>query len=788
MPAVSVIIPLFNDEEWVSRALESCVAQTLRDIEVICVDDASTDTTREIVEEYARRDSRIRLVVQETNSSAFQARRVGVQLAESPYVLFLDGDDEIDASTALVAWNRAEESGADVVGFGVAVLTDDGRGSPIFERSLQPPAVALQGDEIISVLFPPDEPAQGHLWRYLWKTSLLRGAYESVPSDLRLYRANDLPIAYLSLAGARAYVSVPDRLYHYNFRRGTSGRAVTELSGFVFYLGAIDSIDSIAKGVAELAEASLGQRLSANYSSVRRSVIGNLLRYIVEHTHGSLRHECVKLLREKVNDDIELLRAALTFVPKAFDLVSPHIQASPASVRRVRHVLLTTANLRTGGVQGVVAAQARLLVDAGFAVTVALFASTAIEYELPDSVEILRVPQGLSESDRVQVWTDSLREIGADMVIDHHILYNDHWPARALAARSLGIGTIGWLHNFALRPLADSSDRTSFLVRHLRMLEQVVVLSLTDVAFWKLQGIRNVVYLPNPLTQDNMRVESQPRALSGPRIEIAWWGRLQQSTKQVRDLIEIGAELSRMSVDFRMTIIGPDGPDLRADQLRAAASDRGISERVRITGALRGDELWDEVRRADVFVSTSVIEGYPLALVEAQASGLPVVMYELPWLAIADGNAGMIALPQGDKHGIATVIADLANDPEGYAQVSQGSLAATRHAIGHDFRLMYEQLLTGNLPAGNSPEPTPTDMNLLLVWTTFYAERNFRIARRGSRRAELRSEEQHRRLRRELSATRNRLRYLQSGPSFRIGRLVTLAPRRLRDYLARRRG
>lgn len=115
-PRVSIVIPLFNDEHFVSSALDSCVRQTLGDIEIICVDDASTDATAEIVEGYIRRDPRVRLIRQPENRSAFQARLAGITASTAPYVLFLDGDDELTPSAAASTLALAESSRADVVG------------------------------------------------------------------------------------------------------------------------------------------------------------------------------------------------------------------------------------------------------------------------------------------------------------------------------------------------------------------------------------------------------------------------------------------------------------------------------------------------------------------------------------------------------------------------------------------------------------------------------------------------------------------------------------------------
>ena len=208
-PHVSIVVPVYNDEETIAATIESCLRQTLSTIEVICVDDASTDRSREIIERYQSVDPRIRLIAQDRNRSAFQARRAGVVAATAPYVLFLDGDDELapDAADKTVA--KARDSGADLVGFGVEVVNPNGRSGGAFEKRLQPSHQLLEGDDILPGLFPVGAPARGQLWRYLFSVGLLRIAYAQLPPDLEFYRANDLPIDYLAISAAQRYVSLP---------------------------------------------------------------------------------------------------------------------------------------------------------------------------------------------------------------------------------------------------------------------------------------------------------------------------------------------------------------------------------------------------------------------------------------------------------------------------------------------------------------------------------------------------------------------------------------------------
>lgn len=115
MPKVSIIIPLYNAEERIAVTLESVLGQTLRDIEVILVDDGSKDRTVEIAREWERKDGRVHLFLNERNMGVSAARNNGLSHASGEYIRFVDGDDTIpDVSTAEMA-DIADRLGADVV-------------------------------------------------------------------------------------------------------------------------------------------------------------------------------------------------------------------------------------------------------------------------------------------------------------------------------------------------------------------------------------------------------------------------------------------------------------------------------------------------------------------------------------------------------------------------------------------------------------------------------------------------------------------------------------------------
>lgn len=113
-PQVSVIVPIYNMESLLPRCLDSLAAQTLRDLEIICVDDGSTDGSGGIVRKYASGDSRFRLITQE-NSGRAEARNAGIRAAAAPYLGFADPDDYVEPDMYERLYRLAEESGADMV-------------------------------------------------------------------------------------------------------------------------------------------------------------------------------------------------------------------------------------------------------------------------------------------------------------------------------------------------------------------------------------------------------------------------------------------------------------------------------------------------------------------------------------------------------------------------------------------------------------------------------------------------------------------------------------------------
>ena len=116
IPKVSVIIPVYNAEPYLRECLDSVISQTLHEIEIICINDGSTDGSLAILEEYVAKDSRLKILSQE-NKGAGTARNEGIKIAEGEYLSFLDADDIFKKTLLEKTYRKAKKSNADIVAF-----------------------------------------------------------------------------------------------------------------------------------------------------------------------------------------------------------------------------------------------------------------------------------------------------------------------------------------------------------------------------------------------------------------------------------------------------------------------------------------------------------------------------------------------------------------------------------------------------------------------------------------------------------------------------------------------
>ena len=218
---MSVIIPVYNAEKYLRGCMDSVLSQTLRELELICVDDGSTDGSAAILEEYAEKDSRVRVLRQE-NKGAGAARNLGIGAARGEYVAFIDADDWAEKGYCSELVQCADEHSADIV-VCRAQRFDDATGEPLpsdwMLKEQYLPGKAFAPEDIKKYIF---QFTYGQVWDKLFRHELLTANGIRFPE---IRAAEDTSFAYISLLSAKRIAVQPTVLIHYRVNRAgtTSG-------------------------------------------------------------------------------------------------------------------------------------------------------------------------------------------------------------------------------------------------------------------------------------------------------------------------------------------------------------------------------------------------------------------------------------------------------------------------------------------------------------------------------------------------------------------------------------
>ena len=230
-PKVSVIIPVYNTEAYLRECLDSVVNQTLKDIEIICVDDGSTDHSLDILREYEKKDSRIRIFTQ-PHADAGVARNLGLRYAVGEYLSFLDADDFFEPDMLEKAYTKAKEQAAEICVFHCDFFNTErsafeGKGA-ILEENL-PEKRPFAGTEVKKELF---RTFVGRAWDKLF----LR---EYIVENKILFQeqrtSEDLLFTFFALAKAERITIMDDVFAHHRTHVKTSLEATRAASWESFY-------------------------------------------------------------------------------------------------------------------------------------------------------------------------------------------------------------------------------------------------------------------------------------------------------------------------------------------------------------------------------------------------------------------------------------------------------------------------------------------------------------------------------------------------------------------------
>lgn len=224
--AVSVIVPVYNTEKYLVKCLESVVNQTLKNIEIIIIDDGSTDNSSQIAQEYAKKDSRI-IYYKKENEGLAAARQDGMERAKGEYIGFVDSDDWLELHMYERMYERAKQYDADVVFCNC--YEDETVENQIYLSTGVYTRKDIEEKILTRTLAGLTEKGANSVIRWsnclrLYKAKLIRD--NDISFDRRFRRSQDLQLTFETTACANMYVSLNDE-YLYHNRNANNGNSLS---------------------------------------------------------------------------------------------------------------------------------------------------------------------------------------------------------------------------------------------------------------------------------------------------------------------------------------------------------------------------------------------------------------------------------------------------------------------------------------------------------------------------------------------------------------------------------
>ena len=217
-PKISVIVPIYNVAIYLPQALDSLCAQTMSELEFICINDASTDKSLNILEEYAQKDKRFKIINNEKNVGPGESRNNGLKIAKGEYIMFLDPDDWLENNACLDAYNKITQSQTDMCFFNFTYHFYDKNNEPrirtafrleTFEKVLNQERIKVEEIEGLTI-------RSASVWTQIYNKNFLN----KINAEFSNTRTcEDNPFFFNALCNAQAISVLNKELYNYRLRK-----------------------------------------------------------------------------------------------------------------------------------------------------------------------------------------------------------------------------------------------------------------------------------------------------------------------------------------------------------------------------------------------------------------------------------------------------------------------------------------------------------------------------------------------------------------------------------------
>ncbi len=780
---VAIIVPIFNDAEYLGTCLDSIRNQTSSDWEVWMVDDGSVDNSVEIAEEYCREDNRFHLLRNEKNSSAWVCRAKGILAASDSvkYIMFADADDFMQENAVQRACEIMRSHPVDILNFGTNVVPNGEHSENSLEsysKTLEPNTVLLKGFEVFEHF--TERKFEGHLWNRMFNAAYLKEIIAHYGVDRYLPKAQDKALYWAACCYKKnvTYRGVPDKLYNYNYGLGVEGAdAKLTLEQFKQYLAQAWVEDFVAEIMSETEydpKSYVDILADSRYSLIHHNV-KNYVRLYEEYKADGL-----KLLEEYWTDPLDKARITCCLAEYTWDeqikyaeiFNGSEMYRTTKSGKDIKVIGTYYHRMDNGGIQQVISKLVEFWHDSGYEVVLFTDAQPSdIDYYVPDYVKRVTVDllfskcNGKNYKARGMSIANLIKENNVDCMV-YHSYFSQTLLYDTCICKCLDVPFVLYVHNVFSRFARYNDAKFSTLPMFSKLANSVLCLDDISCEWWKMFNPASRCVL-NPLTFDLSKTPLAERN----NHNILFLCRLEEHAKRPNDTIDIMKLVVKRIPDAKLYVVG-SGKASVISKMNNRIEKLELTNNIIMCGFHKDVEEY--YKNSSVFLSCSSHEGAPMTLCEALSYGLPIVMYELPYLAVSQ-NPGVIPVQQRNFEAAANAICDLLENEGRCAEIGDLGRRGLGNMYSIDIRSQWETIFADIEPEVSAAK---NHLNVGEVLIRDYYD-GMTLLSESDKDIEV--------YRRKLYNCSNELNDIRNSVSFKVGRIITFIPRKIRDLLRKKK-
>lgn len=313
--------------------------------------------------------------------------------------------------------------------------------------------------------------------------------------------------------------------------------------------------------------------------------------------------------------------------------------------KTIKKIAIYNSRLKFGGVGRVISLMLPIYKSMGYEVILITEDMSEEDYYIPGSVQrfivtgVLEVKKGIKPlRDHIEGLAHILTQEKVDVLI-HHRSNGPFFVYDIILAKLLGIYTIAERHQVFSEEFCYINDLFCTQVETFKILDKLIVLSKTDELYWQSVGV-DACYIENPFNTLLSNLKRNPH-----NENIVWVGRLSIVQKQYLDVLDIAKEVIVRKPKARFLMYG-NGSEKEVEVLISEIRKRNLSKNVFYCGYQTDvNQIYENAR---IHLVTSAFEAFPMGIYESRICGIPLVMYELPYLELLKSGKGFLAAENGD--------------------------------------------------------------------------------------------------------------------------------------------